>query len=348
LAASMAAGLLGGVSGLRVETKQRCEPDDVSFAEITAHACSINWQIAEQAQGKNHDFNKSETVSCWKRLAYNTDKFLSSILYQHEDGRCVIGMSGYHGALVGYMRGVFALLMPPVDRDACGARMYAPFLRLLRHHTALGNWSKMVHLINGDNKTCTGPITIAAESMGGSAAEMLAYCGNNGMQGEVQDPSLPNFQTMSLYSYGAPASSSFPLNNSLREDGCFKGKRILFKGDPIATFIGAFKQKHAYTDTVLVYGSKKKTTPPAIRVFECRSDNATTDRSHKRPRDMPVNGSFKLDGIAHSVYTYRDMMQFAHNHSFDDIFAETPVSEAKPTSMAAQYLNMIRGDTGKM
>jgi len=336
---AVSATLAGGAAGLR-QRQENCGADDINFAAITLNSCSLNWDLREKAK-----IEKSRHVGdhkgCWERLAYNTDKFMSSTLYQNkQDGRCALGFSGYHGALAGYIRGAFALTWPPKSERACGRMLFSPYLRLLRHHTNLSNWSSMVHLFAGPDRVCQGEVTLTAESMGGSAGEMLAWCGNNGRLADVQSPSLPNYTIETLFTFGAPASAVEPLNNTLREDGCFKGKRILYSSDPIAKFNRMFNVKHPRMDAVIIYPGKK----PAVKIFACASQEAISDGMNgKKPKAAMANDTLsQKDPMSHAVSSYMDTIRYMNAHGLADLFDEQPLHLQPNTSAAARYLAMFR------
>lgn len=340
-----ASALLGSAAGLRAravqESEKACGADDVNFAKITANSCGINWIISgRNRQNLSMASEVGEQPGCWKMRAYNTDKFLSSTLYQNErDGRCIIGVSGYHGLLAGYIRGGISVVSPPRTWNVCGAEMFAPYVRLFRHHTKLGNWSKIINFIAGPDSSCKGELALTAESMGGASGEMLAYCANAGRLHELQDASLPNFTLQTLYTFGSQASARQPLTNRFREDGCFKGKRIFFSLDALSHVNLVFNMKHARMDAVEIWQGK----PVAVKVYECKSKTAVNDNMHKKPaplKNLTMNTK-SHDLVQHSVDDYASVMEMMHSAGLDAIFDEPPVSDHPPESVAGKYLSMM-------
>mmetsp|Transcript_52542 Transcript_52542/g.163148 ORF Transcript_52542/g.163148 Transcript_52542/m.163148 type:complete len:356 (-) Transcript_52542:76-1143(-) len=321
-----------------------CEHDDIAFARLTQVTCQMNW-ILMRSRGVPR-LAEAKHMGCWDMLGYNTDKFTSSTLYQNkEDGRCALAFSGYHGKLAGYIRGALALMWPPMTWDICGAKVYAPYARLLRHHTSLGNWSKLVHLMAGPQSTCQGELSFMAESMGGSSGEILAYCANAGRLHELQDASLPSFKLQTLYTYGAPASAAQPLTNTLREDGCFKGKRIFFSGDPIAGINKAIRIRHPRMDAVEIWPDKQ----PAIQVYPCKSNSAVTDDKHKKP--PPVQAASQTlvagdDAVEHSVDSYMNSIAWMHKAGLGELFDADPLPEHAPNTTVARWLSMLQSQPG--
>uniref|UniRef100_A0A7S2CID9 Uncharacterized protein n=1 Tax=Alexandrium andersonii TaxID=327968 RepID=A0A7S2CID9_9DINO len=282
--------------------------------------------------------------SCWSLLEYNTDKFLSSTVYQNQnDGRCVLAFSGYHGALAGYTRGTAALVWPPQTWNICGQDMYAPYVRLLRHHFSLANWSKLVHTFAGPAPVCKGELVFAAESMGGSAGEMLATCANNDMLHELMDENIPSFQLQTLYTYGASAASTKPMFNSLRKDGCFKGKRIYLSKDPVAQFGAFFNLKHPRMDAVEIWANEQGKNP-SVRAYPCGSDEAITDMPHEKPPPVVADLHYNtaVDKIQHEVTTYAATIDWMQKAGKGSVFEEALLAESPSETNAEKYLNHLQ------
>merc|ERR1719464_281866 len=99
---------------------------------------------------------------------YNTDEHMSSAVYQNQaDGRCLLAFSGYHGKLTCYLHAATDLTTPMTTWDVCDHDVFAPFVKLLRGHTRLANWTKMADYLGGNESTCKGELMVAAESAGG-------------------------------------------------------------------------------------------------------------------------------------------------------------------------------------
>jgi len=258
----------------------KCEQEDVSFAVMSMRICTLNWVIMGQT-GPN-GWKDTNDVGCWKLKAYNTDEFLSSGWYQNTNGECALIFSGYHGKLVGYTRATLSLAWPPVRYEMCGNKMYAPYVRLLRHHTTLGNWSKIMNGIAGPQTTCKGGISLAAESMGGSSLEIMASCAALGELRQLQNASLPpSFPVKQLYTFGAPAASVRPIKNPLSESGCWKGKRIFQSSDYIARLGSTLGPlKHPYMEALEI-----QELPEGIshQEYSCKSKGATNDGMQPMP-----------------------------------------------------------------
>mmetsp|Transcript_41291 Transcript_41291/g.95601 ORF Transcript_41291/g.95601 Transcript_41291/m.95601 type:complete len:344 (-) Transcript_41291:103-1134(-) len=311
----------------------QCEPDEVAFAKLTSRTCTINWALMNWQKS----FSDVEKVGCWNLQAFNTDQFMSSTLYQHErDGRCALVFSGYHGALAGYIRAGVSLVSPPTTWDVCGNKMYAPYVRLLRHHTHLANWSKLVHLMAGPATRCRGEPIFMAESMGGSSGEILAACANAGRLHELQEPALPGFHIQTLYTFGAPAASVEPITNSLRSDGCFKGKRIYFSGDGIAHFGSFFRLLHPRMDAVELWPADPKTgANPSAQAYACSSKEAVWDGKNTKPPPLQVDLHFKgkTDVSQHEITSYESDLQWLHDVGQDNLLSMEPM-EAEVTNSA--------------
>lgn len=286
-------------------------------------------------------------VGCWNMIRYNTDKFLSSALWHNsEDGRCTLSFSGYHGSLAGYTRGVAALVWPPAAWNVCGQEMFAPYVRLMRHHMALSNWSAIVRKMAGPEAVCKGELTFAAESMGGSAGEQLAACANAGRQSELMDAALPHFTISSFYTYGAPAASVKPIVNPLREDGCFKGKRIFFATDPIAHIGALFNLQHPRMDAVEIWTPKTRGVNPSLRALSCKGDLVLGDEEHVKPPQENASISFAshVDKLSHEVTTYKAVTEWLEKIGEDGVFQNEPYSAKPPPSNAAMYMAMLQED----
>jgi len=328
--------------GLRMQGGETCEADEVSFALITSATCTINWSL--KGQHSTMTMDKVGKVGCWELRGYNTDKFLSSTVYQNaQDGRCVLSFSGYHGALAGYLRGSAALVWPPETWNLCGYDMYAPYVRLLRHHTSLGNWSTLMNLLAGPESPCRGELAFAAESMGGTAGEMLTACANNGSLHELMDASTPHFNLQTLYTFGSPAGTVRPLVNNLREDGCFKGKRIYQSKDVIAHFGALYGMQHPRMDSVEIWtGSAGQR--PAVQLAHCDSEETVKDGDHAKPPAVATNLQWRqhLDLFNHEVTTYSDLIKWMQDAGKGEIFEEEPVAR---DSTALSYLALLQQGT---
>eukprot|EP00408_Alexandrium_pacificum_P062158 CAMPEP_0171171048 /NCGR_PEP_ID=MMETSP0790-20130122/9020_1 /TAXON_ID=2925 /ORGANISM="Alexandrium catenella, Strain OF101" /LENGTH=350 /DNA_ID=CAMNT_0011635897 /DNA_START=73 /DNA_END=1125 /DNA_ORIENTATION=+ len=336
LVASVA--LASSASGLR-QRRGSCGEDDVNFAEIALYTGYTNWDLRNSSKWEKSG-NVGDHDGCWERMAYNTDMYMSSTVYQNkQDGRCVLGFSGYHGRLAGYVRAIFDLTMPPETQFTCGRMLFSPYVKLLRHHTGLGNWSKLVRLFAGPDRVCEGELTLTGHSMGGSVAEMLAWCGNNGSLAELQDASLPNYTIETLFTFGAPATAAEPLTNTLREDGCFKGRRIFFDWDPIEKFNRMFNVKHPHMDAVMIYPGQQ----PAVKVFGCDSQQAVSGTMYgNRPPPIPTHDALAQSDLAsHSIESYRDTLKYMNAHDLAGLFDALPTHSQSNASVAAQYLAMF-------
>uniref|UniRef100_A0A7S1SET1 Uncharacterized protein n=1 Tax=Alexandrium catenella TaxID=2925 RepID=A0A7S1SET1_ALECA len=339
--AALAAAPLASV-GLRVQEVGKCEEDEVAFAKMTTVTCMLNWVL--KGDKRVLSLHETQHQGCWDQLEYNTDKFLSSALYQNsQDGRCALIFSGYHGALAGYSRGVGALVWPPETWDVCGGDMYAPYVRLLRHHTSLGNWSTLMNLLAGPESPCRGELAFAAESMGGTAGEMLTACANNGSLHELMDASTPHFNLQTLYTFGSPAGTVRPLVNNLREDGCFKGKRIYQSKDVIAHFGALYGMQHPRMDSVEIWtGSAGQR--PAVQLAHCDSEETVKDGDHAKPPAVATNLQWRqhLDLFNHEVTTYSDLIKWMQDAGKGEIFEEEPVAR---DSTALSYLALLQQGT---
>mmetsp|Transcript_85545 Transcript_85545/g.265993 ORF Transcript_85545/g.265993 Transcript_85545/m.265993 type:complete len:352 (-) Transcript_85545:105-1160(-) len=322
-----------------------CDEDEVSFARITTETCGINWVLNGQ-----RPYSTIEGISrqgCWEMKAYNTDNFLSSTVWQNsQDGRCALSFSGYHGKLVGYLRGMAALVWPPQVWNVCGHKMFAPYVRLLRHHLALGNWSKMVNTIAGPDTTCKGELTFVAESMGGSAGEMLAACADAGRLDELADGKLPSFKFQTLYTFGSPASALQPLSNSQRKDGCFKGKRIFFAEDPIAHIGALFHLQHPRMDAIEIWPGTS-TSNPSVKVYPCSAPAATEDAKHEQPPAVAtgLEATKETDQFQHEISTYGATIKWMQEAGEGGIFEADPMEDRPPYSLAAKYLAFLQAGT---
>jgi len=318
------------IIALRID-QPRCVLDDVVFAKIAANSCMLN-KDADNKTLREED----QTVggpACWKLLAYNTDEYLTSTLYRNQQsGQCIIGISGYHDIFVG----AFAMTFPPGTRKFCGSRVFAPYVRVVKHHTNLSNWSTIVNLVAGPEAACSGEVALAGESLGGAVGEVIAHCSTAGSLHEVHGPGLPDFAVQTLYTFGAPATAERPLNNSLHEDGCFKGKRIFFSTDPIATWHRFAGLQHAKMDSVEVYPAKKQA--PSVANYACNSKFASRDgRDGKRPPPLPTNETVETEGIPHAITEYQEILDFTHKHGWKGIFGAV----RHRTSTAGNYLRVL-------
>jgi len=328
-----AAAMIRDQPNLLMESRASCEQDDLAMAKLTMRTCQINWALDGDPKHKDM-WASTAKVGCWTLLAYNTDKFFSSTVYQRgTDGRCALVFSGYHGALAGYARGMVSLQWPPTTWNMCGYQMYAPYVRLFQHHSSLGNWSMLMHKLAGPNSTCKGDPIFAAESMGGSTGEMLAACGNTGRLDELLPKGLqglPGFHLQDLYTFGSPAATTVPITNTLRPDGCFRGKRIFFSGDAIAHFGTLHHLQHPRMDAVQIWPSEKgldgKLTKPSAQAYPCESREAVADMHKEKPPPPRVKQEFQgeRDPMQHSVTSYEADMQWFHNVGLGDLFSSEP------------------------
>jgi len=346
LLVAVLAAVAVAASGLRRHA-DTCEPDEVAFAQLTAATCVVNWAFFN-VPGAPANFTSPDrlaNVGCWRLLGYNTDKFLSSTVYQNrQDGRCALAFSGYHGMLAGYLRGIGALVWPPQTWDMCGQKVYAPYARLMRHHTALANWSKLVHLMAGPESPCRGELTFTAESMGGSGGEMLAACASAGRLDELQDAKLPSFRFQTLFTFGAPASAVEPLVNHAREDGCFKGKRIFFAQDPVAHFGAFFGLKHPRMDAIEIWPGNA-TSNPSVKVYPCSSRESGEDAKHAQPSPVASDVRFDeggLDKLQHEIYSYRSTLYWMNKAGKSSVFGAELMEDAPPSSSASRYLALLQ------
>jgi len=199
LAVLASAACLAGAVGT-AETAKRCwRPDDVAYAVMTQRICELNWalfQFGIPGYPPPSWNATAKVLGCWNLMAYNTNKYLSSGVYQSSvDNRCVLVFSGFHGALTGYLKAMAALINPPERWSMCKNQLYAPFVKVLRAHTALKNWTRIVDFIAGPKSTCAGgTATLLGESVGGSLAEIFATCSATGDLAQVQPKALPRVQ----------------------------------------------------------------------------------------------------------------------------------------------------------
>eukprot|EP00413_Alexandrium_margalefii_P018852 CAMPEP_0204532266 /NCGR_PEP_ID=MMETSP0661-20131031/11631_1 /ASSEMBLY_ACC=CAM_ASM_000606 /TAXON_ID=109239 /ORGANISM="Alexandrium margalefi, Strain AMGDE01CS-322" /LENGTH=363 /DNA_ID=CAMNT_0051538497 /DNA_START=77 /DNA_END=1168 /DNA_ORIENTATION=+ len=281
------ATLTGLASGLRMEaaglkpteaaSRAGCERDDVAFGQIAWQACNINKELLADtpAQWAEH-----VNMGCWKMLAYTSDAHLTSVLYQDKnDGRCTLGLSGIHADQMGFAKGVGLMVWPPVIEKVCGGHVYAPFVKELRRHTALANWSRMIDIFGGPNTVCKGDRILTADSLGGPLSEILAFCWNQGIGDEIQNASIPAPPIDVLYTFGSPGSATRPLTNARSKDGCFRGRRVFNFADIIAHLGGTVGMKHARVDALEIWPGKQ----PAVKKWGCKSGEAVNDATHPKP-----------------------------------------------------------------
>lgn len=305
--------------------------------------CQLNWILNKRSI---MPFTMEDPrVGCWKLLGYNTDKFLSSTVFQNsQDGRCILSFSGYHGALAGYARGSSALTFPPQTWNACGHDFYAPYVRLLRHHAALSNFSKLMDTIAGPESPCKGELSFAAESMGGSCGEMLATCANQGRLKELLPQSkLDGFKLQNLYSFGTPAASATPMTNSLREDGCFKGKRIFLAADPIARFGTIYNMKHPRMDAVEIWPNGNGTNP-SVQVYPCKAESTIHDDEHVKPAALVAELAYSVpnDGLQHEVATYEAILDWMQRAGKGSVIDSDLSQDKPPESTSSKYLALLQ------
>mmetsp|Transcript_107998 Transcript_107998/g.348588 ORF Transcript_107998/g.348588 Transcript_107998/m.348588 type:complete len:356 (+) Transcript_107998:57-1124(+) len=315
LAVLASAACLAGAVGT-AETAKRCwRPDDVAYAVMTQRICELNWalfQFGIPGYPPPSWNATAKVLGCWNLMAYNTNKYLSSGVYQSSvDNRCVLVFSGFHGALTGYLKAMAALINPPERWSMCKNQLYAPFVKVLRAHTALKNWTRIVDFIAGPKSTCAGgTATLLGESVGGSLAEIFATCSATGDLAQVQPKALPRVQVKELYTYGAMASSAFPLHNysgvHLQKSSCFRGKRYFHSKDAISKLGNDFLLVHPHMDAVEIFDGKAKQT---FLQYACRSIDATWDREVGEDKRISATTIVKSDtkvdmAAAHSIKKY--------------------------------------------
>jgi len=319
----------------KVHKADGCEKDDIAFAKMTSMTCVVNWALKGE-----RPWSDLTPIGCWDMLAYNTDTFFSSTVYQNrQDKRCSLVFSGYHGALAGYIRGALSLVTPLTTWKLCGYDMYAPYVRLLRHHTSLGNWSKLTRLLAGPESTCKGEINFMAESMGGSSGEILAACANQGMIDQLQSKSATPFKLQNLYTFGAPAASKQAIKNSLRKDGCFQGKRFFFASDVIAHLGSAVSLHHPNMDAVELWPQK---TGPTLKAWRCGSPESRNDGIHPVPPPLKTEDRPLFRGNVndqHMITSYDDNLVWLNQAGgVDDVLGMEPIENSNSVRYADMFL----------
>jgi len=310
-----------------------CVPEDIAFANLAGHACSIN---AALKFDNRTDWMSHTTVGCWRMLVFNTNSDVTSTVYQNlHDGRCVLAFSGIHGGLDGDLK----LLSPPTTWEMCGGEhMWAPYVKVLRQHTALSNWSRAMHLLSGENGTCRGEPIITTQSLGGALAEIMAFCYNAGKAGDLQDPSIPNFPIQTLWTFGSPASARRPLTNVHAKDGCFKGARVFLANDPIVRYSGkAFRLKHARQHALELWPGRQ----PAAKGWPCNSTQAVNDGVHQKPRGKHNDLERMVSDITqHDSSSYLTGIEWLERNGEHNKALESPEEGLKAFRTSSVYMQM--------
>jgi len=302
-------------SGSCVSIPAETGVDDIAYSMMTERICKINWVLSNKATMRWVDV---KSVGCWKLLAFNTDNYMSSGVYQNQnDNRCTLVFSGYHGKLVGGMKAISdTVQIPPKKVQMCGNNMYEPFVKLMRRHFSLANWSNVAEALGGRGTTCSD-ISVTAESMGGSAAEILAGCANMGQLETLQNKSLPSFKISSLFTFGGIGPSTEPIKNPSRSDGCFPGMRFFISGDMYAGLGKTIGLHHSRMDATEIFHTSSGVSR---RIYSCQSDDAVNDSKHKAP---PASEALAMltgnaDATNHEITTYKKDLELFHNISWED------------------------------
>lgn len=230
--------------------------------------CDLNRILSE-----NKNLRPSQVVeTCWNLVYYNSDNIQTSGLYMNaHDKRCALVLSGFHATAHNYMQTGLALSFPPERWPMCGNEMYAPVVKLTRHHTALGNWSKMARFLAGPK--CSS-ITVIGESLGGSAAEILAACSGRRELGQLQHVRLPHFKVSEVFTFGAFPSAEKPITNVSAPNRCVAGRRVVHANDLFAQWTSTLGLKHPAMDTIVMFEAARGWNYTRFRCFQ---KEATSD-----------------------------------------------------------------------
>jgi len=308
----------------------------ISYSLMTQRATEFNWAVnpnyhVQDSGVKNASWEGTKTVGgCWDLKLYNTNKKLSSLLYQHvHDGRCVLAVSGYHGSENGVLKTFMEAMQPAENWVMCDNQVHAPVVIQFRRHSLLANWSDISQFLGGEKSTCSD-IVVAGDSMGGSIAELMVGCGTLGQMNMLQPKILPSFNIKAVYSFGAFAVSTKPLRNASAENGCINGKRFFHSGDKIAQWTKGLGMVHPAMDALRLYEGEAGNTYDSLR---CTSQ----DTSHT---DMDVDIPFTAGGISAAQREITRKTQLSMGGSVNVLTAH-----AMP-----HYVKQLRGisDNGKV
>lgn len=309
---AVAAGgsFLQGSSGRLSKPQQVCSHwpeelahDEIAYAEMTTRVCMVNWVLMDRVPYK---WKHVQDIGCWALKALNTNNLMSSAVYQSRiDNRCTLVFSGYHGRLMGVKKGIMDSVQLGRNKvKVCGYDVYEPFVRVMKKHMSEANWSSVAHALGGPESTCSD-VSVAAESMGGSIAEILAGCANQDLLSGLQDASLPTWKIQKLFTFGSIAPSVQPIKNALREDGCFPGSRTFINGDLYARMGTLIGTKHAQMEAMELF-HRDNGAAVSRRIYACDSKDATGDRKHRAPPASEAMTALikKMDKTHHEITTY--------------------------------------------
>lgn len=131
--------------------------------------------------------------------------------------------------------------------ERCGNLLHSGWVKAMQYILADPRWhDEFLPYLSGPE--CAAGVMLNGHSMGGSFAEILAYCHDKGMVSDLLQVEVPEYQMniKSVYAFEAPRVSIYPLRNESDRKGCFAGARIATTGDPVPSLTFGIEPEPAH------------------------------------------------------------------------------------------------------
>jgi hypothetical protein len=174
-----------------------------------------------------HLYTEHRQCGCWeKSIMFRAPFSLDVAVYEHNN-YCLLGLSGQiDGNEQADNSWIKYIMMhdPLTSENVCGSHAVRGFAKATKRLVRLPQWPGIVHKLASSE--CSAGVGLLATSWGGTMAEILAGCANQGLLSELQGHNLPSFQVDRLITFGVPPTATTPIMNRDRSDGCFGGYRV--------------------------------------------------------------------------------------------------------------------------